>query len=627
GLAAIKPVRLPSGAYLSASSAIVVAAAIIGGPLYAVLFGLAAIAWALIQNPETALARSIATQNNSNCAHHKSQANIANRENNQAYNNQQNFHSDRSYPLDSIDTHKSSVGKQTANHRSKEHSHQTPDLTHQTLDSSHRAATCLLTESPNPAILAACTQEKATTKDPGSHDKSTHQSTYQSCATYTCKSSQGSNTEAKHTSTYKSNDAQEINQYLHDQLSAASSENSLNTNPLNPEIAPNGINPTNSNNLNGGITSLIKTKALATKLSPATSYGFVLIIAGSAASAANWLAARIALTLHLPSALLDLVPFLFATGTFYLIETILACLLLSKDGLSPLRLWQRNYLKVFPEPLSYAASGYAIFLGYRMLGLWATLPLFLFPTLWRHLALLRRSELLRIRDSLIRAAARTIDEKDRYTGGHSGSVVELSVAIAREMKLNERFVEELEEAAIRHDLGKVSWPNQVLRKPASFDREEEETYKQTHPDFSAEIARRAGSSERVCEMIRHHHERWDGKGYPHGIKGKEIPLGARILCVADSFDAMIHDRWYRRKRTTQDAIDELLRCRGTQFDPEVVDAFLSILSRIDADELLRTIETDVHITPPEQIDSLDMEEKKEPVGASAGDWSGRDQPQ
>lgn len=229
-----------------------------------------------------------------------------------------------------------------------------------------------------------------------------------------------------------------------------------------------------------------------------------------------------------------------------------------------------------------------------------------------------------MRDGLVRAIARTIDEKDRYTGGHSASVVEISIALAREMGLSERFVEELEEAAIRHDLGKVSWPNQVLRKPARLDESEEEAYKFKHPEVSAEIARRAGSSERVCEMIRYHHERWDGRGYPRGLRGDEIPLGARILSVADSFDAMIHDRWYRRKRTLQDAIDELQRCSGSQFDPMVVDAFVRLMKRVDPEVLVRTIEEEVQLGSVVGVDGEQQGVNSDLADISAASGAGVD---
>jgi HD-GYP domain-containing protein (c-di-GMP phosphodiesterase class II) len=340
---------------------------------------------------------------------------------------------------------------------------------------------------------------------------------------------------------------------------------------------------------NGGITSLIKAKALGSRLSTAVAFGGVIIVAGSAAWLAYHLGGRISTSLNIRGAGCNLFPFFLAVPVYYLAETLLQSALLSRDGLSAFRLWQRNYLKVFPEPLTYAVSGFAIFLGTGLLGLWVAAPLFLFPMLWRHLALLRRLELLKAKESLIRAIARAVDEKDRYTGGHSASVVEISVAIAREMGKSEPFVEKVEEAAIRHDLGKVSWPNQVLRKPARLKGEEED-YKWTHPDVSAEIATHAGSSQEVVGMIRYHHERYDGRGYPVGLKGHNIPLGARILCVADSFDAMIHDRWYKRKRTIEGAMGEIKRCAATQFDPAVVAAFLRMLKKVDLEKLMESVE-------------------------------------
>jgi HD-GYP domain-containing protein (c-di-GMP phosphodiesterase class II) len=344
---------------------------------------------------------------------------------------------------------------------------------------------------------------------------------------------------------------------------------------------------------NGGITGLIRAKALHSRLSTAMAYGFVLMLAGSGSWLAYGLGTRISQALRVSESMADFIPFILGVGVFYFIESIMQSARLSSSMLSPVRLWQRNYLKIFPEPLTYAICGYALLLGSKLLGLWAVIPLFLFPTLWRHLALLRRLELLRTKESLLRAIARAVDEKDRYTGGHSASVVEIGIVIAREMGKSEPFVEQLEEAAIRHDLGKVSWPNQVLRKPARLSDEEEEEFKWTHPDVSAEIAARAGSSEQVTDMIKYHHERYDGKGYPHGLAGEDIPVGARILCVADSFDAMIHDRWYKRKRTIDGAIEEIRRCSGTQFDPEVVSAFLRVLDKMDLEKLIEAVEIEV----------------------------------
>jgi HD-GYP domain-containing protein (c-di-GMP phosphodiesterase class II) len=360
-----------------------------------------------------------------------------------------------------------------------------------------------------------------------------------------------------------------------------------------------GANGSATRRQNGGIAYILRSKAMESRLSTASAYGFLLILAGSGAWLACESGRRLSSALGLEGTAGDLLPFVLSVGTFYFIETLVQSGLLSANGLSARRIWQRNYLKIFPEPLTYAVCGYAILMSTNLLGLWAAIPLFLFPTWWRHMALLRRLELLKTQESLIRSIARAVDEKDRYTGGHSASVVEIATAIARQMGKSEPFVEQLEEAAIRHDLGKVSWPNQVLRKPAVLNGQEEEEYKWTHPDVSAAIAARAGSSAQVAEMIRYHHERLDGKGYPHKLAGSQIPLGSRILCVADSFDAMVHDRWYKRKRTLQDAIDEVKRCSGTQFDPAIVDAFLAVLEKTDLERLIEAVEEGVGEIPEE----------------------------
>ena len=437
GLAALRPVRLPKGAYVSAASAIVLAVSLAGGPVYAVIFGFALIGWAMLLDPANALSRSPAILNG--------------------------------------------AGNGNGN-------------------------------GGNGTVAGA------------------------------------------------------------------------------PDGAGRGRN---GRKTNGVISNLIKAKALESQLSTASAYGFLLMLAGSGAWVTYESGRRASATLGLAGSAGEIIPFVLSVSAFYILESMVQSGLLASHGLAPGRLWQRNYLKILPEPLTYAVCGYAIMLGSNLLGLWAAIPLFLFPTLWRHLALLRRLELLRTKESLIRSIARAVDEKDRYTGGHSASVVEVATAIAREMGKSEPFVEQIEEAAIRHDLGKVSWPHQVLRKPAVLNEQEEEEYKWTHPDVSADIAARAGSSEQVIEMIRYHHERHDGRGYPHRLYGTSIPVGARILCVADSFDAMVHDRWYRRKRTLQDAIDEVHRCSGTQFDPEIVAAFMRVLDKPDLNRLIEAVELGV----------------------------------
>jgi putative nucleotidyltransferase with HDIG domain len=326
---------------------------------------------------------------------------------------------------------------------------------------------------------------------------------------------------------------------------------------------------------------------------PAVAYGLMLVSAGSGA----WLAYRLIESTSsitglawLPAHILS---FSLTVGCFYVIETTLQAVILRNAELSSWRLWQRDYLKIFPEPLSYAALGYLAFVGMEFFNIWGPFLIFLLPAVWRHYLLKEQLGFQRVSDSLIRAIARTVDEKDLYTNGHSANVAEIAAEIAREMGKGESFVERIEDAAIRHDLGKVSWPNQVLRKPTSFDDDEQEVYKWTHPDVGAEIAALSGSPPDITELIRCHHEHFDGGGYLRGLSGSEIPLGARILALADAFDAMIHDRSHRERLSISEAIGEIRFRAGTQLDPAIVDAFLRVLGRIDLEELALRVRLDM----------------------------------
>jgi putative nucleotidyltransferase with HDIG domain len=322
-------------------------------------------------------------------------------------------------------------------------------------------------------------------------------------------------------------------------------------------------------------------------------YGLVLTLAGCASWLAYYLGTSISHAADLGWGLSRLLSMLLGLGGFYVVETLLQSSLLVSSELSPGRIWQRNYLGSFPEPLSYAAFGYVILLGSNLLGLWATVPLFMIPILWRHRALSKRIDQQKTAYDLIKAVARTVDGKHRYTAGHSAAVAELAAEIGREMNKSEPFIEQLEQAAYWHDLGKVSWPNQVIRQPASSDEEEQEIYKWTHPDVGAEIATKAGAPCDVIEIVRSHHEHYDGGGYFRRLRQDEIPLGARILSVADSFDAMIHDGRQRHRFAIGAAIHEIKNRGGTQFDLSVICAFARVLDHVDHDKLARAVAADI----------------------------------
>ena len=171
--------------------------------------------------------------------------------------------------------------------------------------------------------------------------------------------------------------------------------------------------------------------------------------------------------------------------------------------------------------------------------------------------------------------SRLVEASDPYTAGHSKRVTELAVQIAQEIGLPAEQIETLRIAGFLHDLGKVGIPDTVLNKPTRLTQAEQVMI-QHHPVLSAETSERVAAFKEAVPVIRHHHENWDGTGYPDGIKREEIPLLARILSVADSYDAMTSERPYRRARTNQEALAELRRCSGTQWDPGVVDTFIKI---------------------------------------------------
>ncbi len=179
-------------------------------------------------------------------------------------------------------------------------------------------------------------------------------------------------------------------------------------------------------------------------------------------------------------------------------------------------------------------------------------------------------------NTLVMVLTRALDYYDVYTRGHSERVARYSLRIAERLRLDVETSRKIYWAGYIHDIGKIFVPQAVLNKNGFLNGEEYEIVK-IHPVKSEELILQMEGLEEEAKIVRHHHERWDGKGYPDGLAGEDIPLGSRILSIADAFDAMTTERPYRRALTLSEAVEEIRRCGGSQFDPNLVEVMISII--------------------------------------------------
>jgi putative nucleotidyltransferase with HDIG domain len=169
-----------------------------------------------------------------------------------------------------------------------------------------------------------------------------------------------------------------------------------------------------------------------------------------------------------------------------------------------------------------------------------------------------------------------VEADDSYTAFHSRNVVELAVAVAEKLGLHGEELRRVEFGALLHDVGKIKVPKEILNKPAALTPEEWEVVRRHPADGEAMLKSVGGVLADVGTIVRSHHERWDGGGYPDGLKGEEIPIGARIVCACDAYSALTTDRPYRKARPVAEALAELRACAGTQFDADVVESLTAI---------------------------------------------------
>ena len=272
----------------------------------------------------------------------------------------------------------------------------------------------------------------------------------------------------------------------------------------------------------------------------------------------------------------DLLPLALAGALYLVCNTLMVSLAIAlAEGGNPWRVWQRTFVHGWLHHVSFVALGALVALVYLRAGIWA-LALCAVPFLVaRHAFQLYVGIRADLKD-FVRALSEVLDEVDPYTRQHSVRVAGYATRLARALGRRESEVDDIEYAALVHDLGKIGPQNQrILQKVGTLSHEEHRTLR-SHPATGAGIIGRVRALRRAAEIVRLHHERPDGTGYPFGLKSEQVPMGARILNVADAFDAMTSDRPYRRALDVESAVRELDRGAGVQFDRAVVECLMRL---------------------------------------------------
>ncbi|MCF6097230.1 HD-GYP domain-containing protein [Thermovorax subterraneus] len=274
----------------------------------------------------------------------------------------------------------------------------------------------------------------------------------------------------------------------------------------------------------------------------------------------------------------DFFRFIVLVITYFLINVGLMVFALKiLYGKSIRNIFKATFIETLPSYIALAPLGILLAVIYINIGALG-LILFLIPLLIARHSFKLYMDMKKVYLETIQALASAIEAKDPYTKGHSERVAKLAVAIAEELKMDNDLISNLHYAALLHDIGKIGIPEPILNKPCKLSEEEFEKIK-VHPELGANIVKKVDFLLQASFFIRYHHERLSGSGYPEGLKGEEIPLGAQIIAVADVFDALTTDRPYRKAMTVEEALMEIEQASGVDFRPDVVRALKRVLEK------------------------------------------------
>ncbi|UCH84613.1 MAG: HD-GYP domain-containing protein, partial [Candidatus Latescibacterota bacterium] len=283
-----------------------------------------------------------------------------------------------------------------------------------------------------------------------------------------------------------------------------------------------------------------------------------------------------------------LLPLLVCGLVYYLVNTVsISTVIGLSENKNPFRIWKLNYMWNFFHILAFLPVAAIIALVYMKSGMW-TIALFVVPLFLARYTFQLYIEMKEAHINTVAALTSALDANDPYTHGHSYRVSRYAMRLGSAMGLSSKDLEILEYSALLHDIGKIAIQKEILHKAGRLTDDEFRSLK-AHPSTGADIVENLKFLKEAAVIVRYHHEQPDGKGYPEGLKGDEIPVGSRILLCADAFDAMTSDRPYRKGLPLDAVLDQFAKYKGAQFDLDVANL---IIKMIKSGEFALIVETD-----------------------------------